>query len=402
MSPAARSRRGTGRSPRSARQRRRVRQPGARRALARWLRRAMGRLANRLLLGDLERRPRVAAQPRPRRLAVPVSFRRSAKYRARLATSRRRQSCNLSPSESTVAARATHDQPATKATQKSRKKASSVGGGTRPYVPPELPPPGLSADERLVASIDAAIDRHLDQTGIELERLAGSETVRFGRNKKALVYVYADEAIQIHGGRRIPGDFLADGGHWNELRSLLLEVQGAVEEPALAADFPRSLASFPLSLPPELTAIALRRPTARTARRLRTNERRSRRSRKRPTHHAVSHGRSLVVALRARRLPSGQWGRPPNIRALLSSAIIDTCRLGRLARNMPEMQLASMVSIWPLDGHGYSLTSEESQAASCFATRGRCRRRSSGYGAPPGYFRSERTSPDRGSSLVRL
>jgi len=109
----------------------------------------------------------------------------------------------------------------------------------------------------MIATIDAAIDRHLDQTGISLERLPGSETVRFGRKKKALVYVYADEAIQIHGGRRIPGDFLADGEHWNQLRSLLLEVQGVVEAPVLATDFLHSMTSFPSSLPPELAAMAL-------------------------------------------------------------------------------------------------------------------------------------------------
>lgn len=128
----------------------------------------------------------------------------------------------------------------------------------RPYAPYKpLPAVARPQDERLISQLDDAIERHLDLSGVELERLPASESIAFGRKKAPLVYVFADEAVLIHGVRRIPGDFCAAGEHWAELRSLLLEVQGVRGPVPSVSNFERSLTSFPPSLPPELAAAAL-------------------------------------------------------------------------------------------------------------------------------------------------
>jgi hypothetical protein len=126
------------------------------------------------------------------------------------------------------------------------------------YTPYEPPTPTVRLrDEPLVSELEVAVERHLDLSGIELERLAGSESVGFGRKKAPLIYIFADEAVQIHGGRRISGDFRAAAGeHWTELRALLLEVQGVRNLPVTATSFERLLTSFP-SLPSELVGAAL-------------------------------------------------------------------------------------------------------------------------------------------------
>lgn len=138
-----------------------------------------------------------------------------------------------------------------------RKKAEKRQQPVRRYTPYEPPAPTVRPlDERLVFELEAAVERHLDLSGIELERLAGSESVAFGRKKAPLIYIFADEAVQIHGVRRISGDFRTAGEHWMELRALLLEVQGLQNPPAAAMSFERLLTSFP-SLPSELAAAAL-------------------------------------------------------------------------------------------------------------------------------------------------
>lgn len=129
----------------------------------------------------------------------------------------------------------------------------------RRYTPYEPLPPaaGRPQDERLISELDAAIERHLDLSGVELERMPASESIAFGRKKAPLVYVFADEAVLVHGVRRIPGDFRTAGEHWAELRSLLLEVQGVGDPAPSGANFERSLTSFPPSLPSELASAAL-------------------------------------------------------------------------------------------------------------------------------------------------
>jgi hypothetical protein len=139
-----------------------------------------------------------------------------------------------------------------------RKKAEKAHRVVRRYAPYESVPPaaGKPQDERLISELDAAIERQLDLSGVELERLPASESIAFGRKKAPLVYVFADEAVLIHGVRRIPGDFLAAGEHWAELRSLLLEVQGVRNPVASVTNFERWLTSFAPSLPSELASAA--------------------------------------------------------------------------------------------------------------------------------------------------
>jgi hypothetical protein len=129
----------------------------------------------------------------------------------------------------------------------------------RPGAPHEALPPavGRPQDEQLIAELDAAIERHLDLSGVELERLPASESIAFGRKGAPIVYVFADKAVLLHGARPIPGDFRAVGEHWAELRSLLLEVQGVPSPLTSTTNFERSLLSLPPSLSSELASAAL-------------------------------------------------------------------------------------------------------------------------------------------------
>lgn len=141
--------------------------------------------------------------------------------------------------------------------RKRRKRAEKRHQVVRRYTPYEPPPTTVRPlDERLVSELGAAIELHLDLSGIQLERLAYSESVALGHKKAPLIYIFADEAVQVHGVRRISGDFRAPGEHWTELRALLLEVQGVQNPPAAATRFQCLLTSFP-SLPSELAAAAL-------------------------------------------------------------------------------------------------------------------------------------------------
>jgi hypothetical protein len=126
------------------------------------------------------------------------------------------------------------------------------------YEPPA--PPVRPQDTGLIAELNSAIDQHLDLCGIELERVAGLKSVAFGRKQRAaytpLAYVFADEAAQVHGVGRIPGNFRAAGEHWTELRALLVRIQGGLA-PAVTESYDRLLTSA-ASFSAELVAAALR------------------------------------------------------------------------------------------------------------------------------------------------
>jgi hypothetical protein len=112
-------------------------------------------------------------------------------------------------------------------------------------------------DHPLVSELRVAIQSHLHLDGIQLKQTAGGESIVFGTKKAALVYVFADEAVATHGGRRISGGFRGPGEHWSELRSLLLELQGARGSVAEMPDLPRVVDEFPSFLPAELTSAAV-------------------------------------------------------------------------------------------------------------------------------------------------
>jgi hypothetical protein len=126
-----------------------------------------------------------------------------------------------------------------------------------PYAPPVPPaPPSRPQDARLIAELESAIEQHLDLGGIELEQVAGTKSVAFGRKQVAftpLVYVFAHEAAQVHGVGRIPGDFRVDGEHWTELRALLARIQGGLAPPPKSYDL---LLTSAASLSSELAASA--------------------------------------------------------------------------------------------------------------------------------------------------
>lgn len=125
------------------------------------------------------------------------------------------------------------------------------------YEPPA--PPVRPQDAGLIAELNSAIDQHLDLSGITLERVAGLKSVAFGRKQRAayvpLAYVFADEAAQVHGVGRIPGNFRAAGEQWTELRALLVRIQGGLV-PAVTESYDRLLTST-ASLSAELAASAL-------------------------------------------------------------------------------------------------------------------------------------------------
>jgi hypothetical protein len=125
------------------------------------------------------------------------------------------------------------------------------------YEPPA--PPIRPQDAGLIAELNWAIEQHLDLSGIELERVAGLKSVAFGRKQRAytpLAYVFADEAAQVHGVGRIPGNFRAAGEHWTELRALLVRIQGGLV-PAVTKSYDRLLTST-ATLSAELAASASR------------------------------------------------------------------------------------------------------------------------------------------------
>ncbi len=125
------------------------------------------------------------------------------------------------------------------------------------YEPPA--PPIRPQDAGLIAELNWAIEQHLDLSGIELERVAGLKSVAFGRKQRAytpLAYVFADEAAQVNGVGRIPGNFRAAGEHWTELRALLVRIQGGLV-PAVTKSYDRLLTST-ATLSAELAASASR------------------------------------------------------------------------------------------------------------------------------------------------
>jgi hypothetical protein len=123
-----------------------------------------------------------------------------------------------------------------------------------PYAPPA--PAARPQDVRLIAELESAIGQHLDLGGIELEQVAGTKSVAFGRKQVAftpLVYVFAHEAAQVHGVGRIPGDFRVAGEHWTELRALLARIQGGLAPAPKSYDL---LLTSAASLSSELAASA--------------------------------------------------------------------------------------------------------------------------------------------------
>jgi hypothetical protein len=117
-------------------------------------------------------------------------------------------------------------------------------------------PPARPQDTRLIAELESAIGRHLDLSGIDLEQVAGTKSVAFSRKQQTyrpLVYVFANEAAQVHGVGRIPGDFRVPGEHWRELRDLLARIQGGLAPKPKSYDLLRTSAA---SLPSGLAALA--------------------------------------------------------------------------------------------------------------------------------------------------
>jgi hypothetical protein len=149
----------------------------------------------------------------------------------------------------------------TSLSRRRRKKAEKKHEvGPRRYSREQYQPPTPTRpqDVGLIAELNRAIDQYLDLSGIELERVAGLKSVAFGRRKRGytpLVYVFADEAAQVHGVGWIPGNFRAAGEHWTELRALLVRVQGGLAP--IAKSYGRLLTST-ASLSAELATSASR------------------------------------------------------------------------------------------------------------------------------------------------
>jgi hypothetical protein len=85
----------------------------------------------------------------------------------------------------------------------------------------------------------------------------GTESLVFGRGKDSLVYVFADQAAAHGAAKRILGDFRGPGEHWDELRQLLLAVQGGQDVPFELTTMSRTLTALPAALPAQLKSAAM-------------------------------------------------------------------------------------------------------------------------------------------------
>jgi len=147
----------------------------------------------------------------------------------------------------------------TKRRRKKRKKAQgqyrAVWVWEAPLAP--MPPEPRPRNEQTLSELHRAIERHLDARELTLDVTDATESVVYGHHNEPRLYLFKDEAVVRRSTRRIHADFLAPGQHWDELRTLLLELQGGGEGVSALPDMQQTIMDLPSSLPAELRLAAL-------------------------------------------------------------------------------------------------------------------------------------------------
>jgi hypothetical protein len=145
----------------------------------------------------------------------------------------------------------------TKRRRKKRKKAQEPYrvAWRAPIAP--MPPEPRPRDEQTLSELHTAIERYLDTHELTLGATDATKSVVYGHRNEPRLYLFKDEAVVRRSPRRIHADFLAPGQQWDELRALLLELQGGGEGASALPDMQETLTSLPSSLPIELRSIAL-------------------------------------------------------------------------------------------------------------------------------------------------
>jgi hypothetical protein len=95
--------------------------------------------------------------------------------------------------------------------------------------PVSPPKPDRFASVR--AQLRTAVERYL---GIGVDVEDGDEGIAFAHGKKRIVYLWKREAAAntIYGNRKVVGNFLEPGEHWDRLRALLIELHAVDTTPA--------------------------------------------------------------------------------------------------------------------------------------------------------------------------